>query len=79
MSGPSDARIVELLPLEDEDIVRFAEAMKGSVPGLDGWEFAQRLKSYPDLARLARIPLFLAMLIASDKATCKACLRAAPT
>lgn len=67
LAGPSNARIVELLPLEDEDIPRFAEAMKGSVPELDGWEFARRLKSYPDLARLARIPLFLAMLIATTR------------
>ena len=67
LAGPSNARIVELLPLEDEDIPRFAEAMKGSVPELDGWEFARRLKSYPDLARLVRIPLFLAMLIATTR------------
>jgi hypothetical protein len=38
--------------------------MKGRVPHLDGWEFTRRLEAYPDLARLARIPLFLAMLIA---------------
>jgi hypothetical protein len=60
----ADGRIIELLPLESSDIVRFAEAMKGRVPHLDGWEFTRRLEAYPDLARLARIPLFLAMLIA---------------
>jgi hypothetical protein len=63
LSGPTDAPIIELLPLDNSDIVRFAEALKGRVPHLDGWEFARRLEAYPDLARLARIPLFLAMLI----------------
>jgi catechol 2,3-dioxygenase-like lactoylglutathione lyase family enzyme len=38
--------------------------MKGRVPNLDVWEFPRRLETYPDLVRLARIPLFLAMLIA---------------
>ena len=65
LSGPNDARMVELLPLEYSDIVRFTEAMKGRVPGIDGRKFAQRLTSYPDLAQLARIPLFLSMLIAT--------------
>lgn len=65
LSGPADARIVELLPLDDNDIVRFAEAMRGrTATDSNAGEFARQLSQYPDLSRLARIPLFLAMLIA---------------
>jgi hypothetical protein len=64
LSGPADARMIELLPLDASDIDRFAEAMKSRVPGLDGWEFQRRLSAYPELVRLARIPLFLVMMMA---------------
>jgi len=67
LSGPADAEILELLPLENSDISRFAKAMKASLPGLDEWEFTKSLGAYPDLARLARIPLFLSMLLAGWK------------
>jgi NACHT domain len=63
-SGPADGRLIELLPLDNSDIVRFADTLKSRVPGLDSWEFARRLEAYPDMARLARIPLFLTMLLA---------------
>jgi hypothetical protein len=64
LSGPADARLIELLPLEWSDIFRFAEAMKSRVPGLDVWKFERRLSAYPELVRLARIPLFLVMMMA---------------
>lgn len=64
LSGPADARIVELLPLDDSDIVRFAEVMRRRIAtSSDAEEFARQLRQYPDLSRLARIPLFLAMLV----------------
>ncbi|MGB3624699.1 MAG: NACHT domain-containing protein, partial [Henriciella sp.] len=63
VSGLHEARTVELLPLSDEDIVRFADAMSQYAGGLDGWDIVNRLNLYPDLRRLARIPLFLAMLL----------------
>lgn len=63
VSGLHDARVIELLPLEDEDIARFADAMKDFVDGLEGWEVARKINLYPDLRRLVRIPLFLAMLL----------------
>jgi hypothetical protein len=63
-SGPVDARLVELLPLGNSDIVRFADAMKSRFSGVESWEFVHRLGAYPDVARLARIPLFLTMLLA---------------
>lgn len=64
ISGPADARLIELMPLESSDILRFADAMKSRIPDLNSWEFARRLEAYPDVARLAKIPLFLTMLLA---------------
>ncbi len=65
ISGPAEGRLVEILPLENSDIIRFAEAMKSRIPALDGWQFVRDLEAYPDIDRLARIPLFLTMLLAS--------------
>jgi hypothetical protein len=65
LTGATEARVLEILPLSDEDIVLFADAMKASCPKLDGWELVRRLDSYPDLKRLARIPLFLAIMLAT--------------
>lgn len=64
LTGPAEARMVELLPLENEDIARFADAWGSRLPGLNGWEFTQHLAAYPDVGRLARIPLFLTLLMA---------------
>lgn len=66
VTGLAEARIVELLPLNDEDIKRFAEAMKSYLGDVDAWEFVHRLTLYPDLDRLARIPLFLVMLLTTS-------------
>lgn len=59
------ATTVELLSLNDEDIERFAETMSDRLGGMRPWELVRRLKLYPDLDRLARIPLFLMMLLAT--------------
>lgn len=69
ISGPADARLIELMPLESSDIIRFADAMKSIIPNLDSWEFVRRLEAYPDIARLAKIPLFLTMLLAFTGST----------
>jgi len=65
LSGLPEAQVIELLPLEDDDIERFVSAMGRRLVGLDGWAFVNRLKTHPDLDRLARIPLFLSMLLAA--------------
>jgi hypothetical protein len=65
LSGPPQATMVELLPLNEADIERFAETMRDRLAGLAPWEVGRRLKLYPDLDRLARIPLFLMMLLAT--------------
>jgi hypothetical protein len=69
VTGLPEARIVELLPLSDDDIERFAGAMRRHLGEADGWELVRRLKLYPDLDRLARIPLFLAMLLVTTDLT----------
>ena len=66
LTGLAGATVVELLPLDDNDVERFAETMKSYLGELDGWEFVRNLKLYPDLDRLARIPLFLMMLLANS-------------
>ena len=65
-AGLDEATVVELLPLDDSDIERFASTMKSYLGEVDGWEFVRKLKHYPDLDRLARIPLFLMMLLANS-------------
>lgn len=66
VTGLPEATVVELLQLNDADIERFAEVMKRYIGHLDGWRFVHRLKLYPDLDRLARIPLFLVMLLVTS-------------
>ncbi|SDA28319.1 NACHT domain-containing protein [Methylobacterium sp. UNC378MF] len=65
VTGLPEASTIELLPLDDSDLFRFAETMEKYLGGLRSWEFVRRIECYPDLLRLARIPLFLVMLIAN--------------
>jgi len=63
LSAPADARLVELQPLDQDDIARFVKTLEPRVKGLDQHTFMAYLDAHPDVARLARIPLFLAMLL----------------
>lgn len=65
LTGANDARMLEILPLNDSDIARFAKKMATHGLVVDGDDLIGRLRSYPDLKRLARIPLFLALMIAT--------------
>lgn len=67
LAGPIQAKVVELLPLSDDDIVRFAEAYSRVCRPVDGWDFVRTLDAYPDLRHLTRIPLFLSLLLATHK------------
>jgi hypothetical protein len=64
LGGLPQSALIELLPLNDDDIERFAATMRDRLGRLQPWEVVRRLKLYPDLDRLARIPLFLMMLLA---------------
>lgn len=71
VTGVPEATVVELLPLDAGDMERFATAMEGILGDIGALRFVRRLERYPDLNRLARVPLFLAMLLATyefDKA-----------
>ena len=61
--GLPDAETIELLPFNDDDIVRYVDKAREYTGSEDGWNVLRRLQLYPDLERLARIPLFLAMLL----------------
>ena len=63
--GLPQAIVVELLPLNDGDIERFADAMRSCIGDVDPWQFVRHITLYADLDRLARIPLFLTMLLAN--------------
>lgn len=65
LGGLPQSAIVELLPLSDDDIERFAAPMRERLGSLQPWQVVRRLKLYPDLDRLARIPLFLMMLLST--------------
>jgi NACHT domain len=60
----TQADLIELTPLEHDDILRFADALQKRLPEFDSRKFLERLRAYPELGRLARIPLFLSMLLA---------------
>jgi hypothetical protein len=69
VTGLPEAKTVELLSLNDDDIERFVGAMKRHLDAVDGWQLVRRLRLYPDLDRLARIPLFLVMLLVTTDLT----------
>ena len=64
LAGIPEALEVELLPLEKADIDRFVRELKPNLTPMEALHFGHTLESHGDLTRLARIPLFLTMLIA---------------
>ena len=65
LNGPLEGQIVELEPFDNPEISRLVEIYKTWSPQLDPWAFTTRLEAYPEVARLARIPLFLSIMLAS--------------
>jgi hypothetical protein len=65
LNGPLDAELIELLPFDNTEISKLAAKFRTWNPNLDAWEFTTGLQAYPDLAKLARIPLFLSIVLAS--------------
>lgn len=60
-----EAEKVELGPLTNEAMVSFAMAVQPALNGDDAQRMINRVTAYPELERLVRIPLFLALLIAT--------------
>jgi len=65
INGPVDAELIELHPLTNREIARFVSNFKRWSPELDEWNFTNSLSAYPDIARLARIPLFLSIMLSA--------------
>lgn len=65
LAAPAGGVLVELQPLNDAEIERFANLYKPSEKGY-GERLLQVLRARPELHRLVRIPLFLALLVTSS-------------
>lgn len=63
LNGPLDGRLVELLPFDNPEISDLVDKFKTWSPQLDSWTFVHELEAYPDVAMLARIPLFLSIML----------------
>lgn len=68
VNGLPDARQLEITPLADNEIAEFAKVLAAHISDVDATNFVRRLNLHPDLSRLARIPLFLSMLLATTDA-----------
>lgn len=62
LAPPKDAAMVELVPLQDEDIPLYIDFYRPGEPGL-AQDLLDRMGARPDLAHLVRIPIFLALLL----------------
>lgn len=59
---PEDAVVVELLPLQDEDISSYVDFYRPGEPSITQ-TLLLKMDVRPDLARLVRIPIFLALML----------------
>lgn len=66
LSALSDATVVELVALDDDDVVRHVRFYKPDAKGLAA-RISSQMAARSDFRRLTRIPLFLALLLATLK------------
>lgn len=69
LPGFSNAQEIELLPLESQDIEKFVRTMRPTLTDFEIAAFMRWFDAHADLGRLARIPLFLTMLLAKRDLT----------
>lgn len=62
LAPPEDAVMVELVPLQDEDIPLYVDFYRPDEPGI-AQALLDRMGARPDLAHLVRIPIFLALML----------------
>lgn len=62
LAPPDNATMVELTPLQDEDIPLYVDFYRPSEPGV-AQVVLDRIGARPDLAHLVRIPIFLALML----------------
>lgn len=65
LAAPVDAKTMKIDVFDDGQIRAFAEAYESAGSTVDADELLSQLRAYPDLRLLARIPLFLALLLAT--------------
>ncbi len=65
LDTPLDAELIELQPFENREISALLQKYRPWATGLHEQGFFAALEAYPDIARLARIPLFLSIMLAS--------------
>jgi hypothetical protein len=67
LAAPVDANVLKIDVFNDTQIHAFAEAYKDAGSAIDIPELTSQLRAFPDLRLLARIPLFLALLLATAR------------
>ena len=67
LASPVDAKVLKIDVFDDTQIHAFAEAYKAAGSAIDVSELTSQLRAFPDLRLLARIPLFLALLLATAR------------
>ena len=67
LAAPVDANVLKIDVFDDTQIHAFAEAYKDAGSAIDVPELTSQLRAFPDLRLLARIPLFLALLLATAR------------
>lgn len=65
LAAPVHAKTLKIDVFDDGQIKAFAEAYASAGSSMDVEELLSQLRAYPDLRLLARIPLFLALLLAT--------------
>lgn len=66
LSVPLGARVLEIIRLDDEMIQRFTEAYNKAGAKIEPDELLKHAHRHPDLGNMLRIPLFLALLLATQ-------------
>ena len=67
LSAPVDAKIVKIDAYDEERIAAFATSYGRAGGAIEGRDLLEQLRVNPDLRLLARIPLFLALLLATAR------------
>ena len=67
LSAPIDAKILTIDIFDDDKISCFAEAYRVAGSKINAEQLLSQLRTYPDLLLLARIPLFLSLLLATTE------------
>lgn len=69
LAAPVDANVLKIDVFDDTQIHAFAEAYKDAGSAIDVPQLTSQLRAFPDLRLLARIPLFLALLLATARSS----------